>query len=92
VVAVADTSPINYLVLVGQIELLSRLYKQILIPPAVLTERRHPAAPKPVQDWAHNTPKWLQVASPAERLNLPDLDPGENEAIALQSRFMPDFC
>jgi predicted nucleic acid-binding protein len=37
-VVVADTSPINYLVLIGQIDLLTRLYKRILIPPAVLAE------------------------------------------------------
>ena len=37
-VVVADTSPINYLVLIGQIDLLIRLYTRILIPPAVLAE------------------------------------------------------
>jgi predicted nucleic acid-binding protein len=35
-VVVADTSPINYLVLIGQIDLLIRLYTRILIPPGVL--------------------------------------------------------
>jgi predicted nucleic acid-binding protein len=35
-VVVADTSPINYLVLIEQIDLLTRLYRRILIPPAVL--------------------------------------------------------
>ena len=38
-VVVADTSPINYLVLIEQIDLLTRLYTRILIPPAVLAER-----------------------------------------------------
>jgi predicted nucleic acid-binding protein len=31
-VVVADTSPINYLVLIEQIDLLTRLYTRILIP------------------------------------------------------------
>jgi predicted nucleic acid-binding protein len=35
-VVVADTSPINYLVLIGHIHLLARLYTRILIPPSVL--------------------------------------------------------
>ncbi|MGA2599574.1 MAG: hypothetical protein ABSH09_21580 [Bryobacteraceae bacterium] len=49
-VVVADTSPINYLVPIAQIDLLHRLYTRILIPPAVLAELKHPAAPRPVRD------------------------------------------
>ena len=50
-VVVADTSPINYLVLITQIDLLKELYTRVLIPPAVLAELKHPAAPKSVRDW-----------------------------------------
>jgi predicted nucleic acid-binding protein len=49
-VVVADTSPINYLVLIAQIDLLKQLYARILIPPAVVAELKHPVAPKPVRD------------------------------------------
>jgi predicted nucleic acid-binding protein len=31
-IVVADTTPLNYLVLIGQIELLSALYRTVLIP------------------------------------------------------------
>jgi len=82
-IVVADTSPINYLVLIGQIDLLARLYARILIPPAVLAELKHPVAPKAVRDWASDTPEWLEVLSPKNSLNLAQLDPGESEAIAL---------
>jgi predicted nucleic acid-binding protein len=82
-VVVADTSPINYLVLIEQIDLLTRLYTRILIPPAVLAELKHPLAPKPVRDWACDTPKWLEVLSPKDSLTLARLDLGETEAIAL---------
>jgi predicted nucleic acid-binding protein len=61
---VADTSPINYLVLIGQIDLLPRLYTRILIPAAVLAELNHRLAPKPVQEWASNAPGWLEVLTP----------------------------
>ena len=37
-IVVADTSPLNYLVLIGQIDVLKHLYGQVLIPPAVLAE------------------------------------------------------
>jgi len=82
-VVVADTSPINYLVLIAQIDLLARLYTRILIPTAVLVELKHPLAPKPVRDWASNAPSWLEVLSPKGSLTLAQLDLGENEAIAL---------
>jgi predicted nucleic acid-binding protein len=35
---VADTSPIDYLVLIAQIDLLKQLYARILIPPAKKAE------------------------------------------------------
>ena len=82
-VVVADTSPINYLFLIAQIDLLARLYARILIPPALLAELKHPLAPKPVRDWASKAPAWLEVLSPKESLILAALDLGESEAIAL---------
>jgi len=53
-VVVADTSPINYFVLIGQIDLLEKLYSRILIPPAVLAELNHLLAPSPVRNWANS--------------------------------------
>jgi predicted nucleic acid-binding protein len=89
-VVVADTSPINYLVLIDQIDLLVRLYTRILIPPAVLAELKHPLAPKPVRDWADKSPRWLEVLSPKTSLILPKLDLGETEAIALATEVHAD--
>jgi predicted nucleic acid-binding protein len=82
-VVVADTSPINYLVLIGRIDLLPRLYTRILIPAAVMAELNHRLAPKPVQGWASNAPKWLEVLTPNTNLTLGQLDPGESDAIVL---------
>jgi predicted nucleic acid-binding protein len=82
-VVVADTSPINYLILIDQIDLLPRLYSRIVIPPAVLGELKHPGAPQPVRDWIDHLPNWLEVLSPQNTVTLAQLDPGESEAIAL---------
>jgi predicted nucleic acid-binding protein len=49
----------------------------------VLVELKHPFAPKPVQDWAANTPAWVEVANPKSSFIPGQLDPGESEAIAL---------
>ncbi len=57
-IVVADTSPINYLVLIGHIEILPHFYGRILVPPAVWEElqdmrRLHAKglAAEPVCDW-----------------------------------------
>ena len=82
-VVVADTSPVNYLVLINEIEILPRLYTRILVPSAVLDELKHPVAPEPVRHWAAHPPLWLEVLTPKRSLPIPQLDIGESEAIAL---------
>jgi predicted nucleic acid-binding protein len=77
-------------VLIGQIDLLRLLYARILVPPAVLAELKHPVAPKPVQDWAVNTPAWVEVLCPKSSLVLGQLDLGESEAIALAAEVHAD--
>lgn len=76
--------------LIGHIDLLRLLYSRILVPPAVLTELKHPVAPKPVQDWAINAPAWVEVLCPKNSLVLGQLDLGESEAIALASEVHAD--
>jgi hypothetical protein len=44
-IVVADTSPLNYLVLIGEIELLAALYQKVLIPEEVLRELQRTGTP-----------------------------------------------
>lgn len=84
-IVVADTSPINYLILIGHIDVLPHFYGQILIPPSVWQELHDIDAPAAVRTWIKSAPQWLELS----RLNyVPDpslsfLDRGEQEAIAL---------
>ena len=55
-VVIADTSPINYLVLIGEITILPRPYGQILIPAEVLAELSDPGAPPEVSQWVRLHP------------------------------------
>jgi predicted nucleic acid-binding protein len=84
-IVVADTSPINYLILLDQIAILEVLYGRILIPHAVHEEMLSLKAPSSVRAWSKNPPHWLEVLSPSTTLNPPvaRLDRGETEAIAL---------
>ena len=89
-IVVADTTPINYLILIYQVELLPKLYDRILIPPVVLEELKHPAAPEPVRRWAAHAPLWLEVQTPKRNVRVPQLDLGESEAIALATEMNAD--
>jgi predicted nucleic acid-binding protein len=82
---VADTSPIRYLVQIGQIELLPRLFQRITLPTVVADELRHPSAPPAVRTWIELLPNWVTVSSaPAVHdSQLDTLDPGERAATAL---------
>jgi predicted nucleic acid-binding protein len=85
-VVVADTSPLNYLVLIGEVEILPALYGKILIPPEVLAELSDPGAPHRVLDWIGSQPRWLEVRASREDQSDPALQqigPGERAAILL---------
>ena len=82
---VADTTPINYLVLIGQIDLLASLYEQVVIPSAIAAELRHPKAPAVVQTWIASPPPWCTIRQAQGQPDpaLMQLDLGEREAIVL---------
>ena len=82
-IVVSDTSPINYLILTSCVDLLPRLFGQVITPPTVLEELSHPRAPGPVRDWASSPPEWLIVKRPKAALLDSPLGPGEAAAIAL---------
>jgi predicted nucleic acid-binding protein len=51
-IVVSDTLPICYLVLVGEIELLPQLFKEIVITQAVYNELTSTSAPAILQNWS----------------------------------------
>src|SRR5712664_2463012 len=52
-IVIADTGPINYLVLIGEIEVLPALYHRVLVPPSVCEELKRPRAPETVRTCPH---------------------------------------
>ena len=87
---IADTSPLSYLILIQTIDVLPKLYGQIIIPPQVLSELQSTAGPAAVRAWASAPPKWLEVkAASAIDVGL-RLDPGESAAIALAKELRAD--
>jgi predicted nucleic acid-binding protein len=89
---VSDTSPLNYLILIEQINLLPQLYRRVLIPGSVLEELNAPATPNLVRTWMAGLPDWLEV-SPVVAAPDPDLShlhAGERDAICLALHFKAD--
>jgi predicted nucleic acid-binding protein len=84
-IVVADTTPLNYLVIIGHIELLPALYQSVLIPQEVHRELQRPGTPPAVRAWASGLPPWceVRVLSSSPDPTLSELDPGEREAIQL---------
>lgn len=91
-IIIADTTPINYLVLIEQVEVLHKLYGSVMIPPAVLDELQSSATPAAVRDWIANHPTWLVVrqSSVPPDAELEKLGAGEAEAIALAQELKAD--
>jgi predicted nucleic acid-binding protein len=89
-IVVSDTSPLNYLVLIGADHVLPVLFGQVIAPSVVLIEMQHSKAPLKVQSWAMNPPDWLEVRSPTSVSKIGALGPGKLAAIALAQELKAD--
>jgi predicted nucleic acid-binding protein len=87
---VADSSPLNYLALCHVLEVLPRLYGQVVVPQAVFDELSHANAPDPVRSWLEALPTWASVRAPTEIDEGLALGRGEVEAICLAAEIGAD--
>lgn len=92
-IVVADTSPLNYLVLIDEIELLPALFGHVLLPNAVFRELQHSKTPPKVRQWIAHLPPWLEVrcVTSIPPPALMRLDLGEREAIQLALELNADI-
>jgi predicted nucleic acid-binding protein len=92
---VADTGPLNYLVLIGESDILPKLFETVSVPEAVHTELRHRDAPPTVRAWAEHPPAWLDIRPvPVDADDDPALralDDGERDALALARALSADL-
>jgi predicted nucleic acid-binding protein len=93
-IVVADSGPLHYLILLDQIELLHRLYGQVVIPDEVAHELCAAAAPQAVSGWIAHLPEWATVTLVSQEqiaAITDDLDLGERAAIALAGAIRADL-
>lgn len=91
-VVIADTTPLNYLVLIEEVEILPQLYGRVFIPLAVWEEFQRPETPDAVRAWVAQPPVWLEVRSLGRSPDpaFQSLGAGEREAIALAEELHAD--
>ncbi len=92
-IAVADASPLCYLVLIGEIDLLPKLFVHVAVPHAVIAELLHEDAPEEVRKWASNLPAWISTGVTADVVSggLEKLQAGERGAIILAESIKADL-
>ena len=92
-IVISDTSPLCYLILIGEINLLPQLYGEVLIPQIVQQELSHNRSPIEVRNWINNPPDWLKVDAVIVTFNpaLELIDPGEQAAIILAQQKQADL-
>jgi predicted nucleic acid-binding protein len=92
---IADTSPINYLILIGHIDLLPALFEIVVLPAVVQSELASRKAPPSIRHWTANLPPWLEVRGApldqAEDASLTGIDEGERAAIQLATSLHADL-
>jgi len=64
-VVIADSSPLNYLTLIGSVDVLHRLYGTVIVPQQVITELTDPAG-RAIRRSGSNWPA-LGTPSPSRR-------------------------
>jgi predicted nucleic acid-binding protein len=91
-IVVSDTTPLNYLILIGAVEVLPALFGRVYAPRSVLTELLHPKTPDIVRAWAGSPPVWLIVQNPTQPADPAlKLGSGESAAIALAEELKADW-
>jgi len=92
---IADTGPINYLILIGCIDLLPALFEKVVLPAPLQAELSAPNAPDAVRTWINNLPAWLEVRETPAGFDtdpaLKGIHAGEQAAIGLAAALKADL-
>ena len=88
---VADTSPLNYLILIDAVEILPALFQEVVIPNAVRQELLAVGAEEKVRKRIENAPHWLKIEKVGKIDKSINLGVGEVEAISLAIELSADL-
>jgi predicted nucleic acid-binding protein len=91
-IVVSDTTPLHYLILIDEVDLLPRVLGEIVIPHVVYQELQADKTPSKIKNYLRNSPDWLSIrpATGIVDIRLEGIDPGEREAILLAEELIAD--
>ncbi len=91
-IVISDASPLHYLILIDQIDLLPDLLGSIVIPETVYHELTTEKTPLKVIQYFDTNPTWLEIKPDTGIIDeeLSTIDPGEREAILLAEALAAD--
>ena len=92
-IAVSNTTPLRYLIAIGQERVLAHLFDKVLVPHAVHEELTDPRTPDFVRSRVLSHPAWYEVRNVSESQTIPVpilLHRGELQAILLAEELKPD--
>jgi predicted nucleic acid-binding protein len=92
-IAVSNTTPLRYLIAIGQDHLLGELFERVFVPAAVHAELTDSKTPEIVRQRIHSVPTWLEARAvqPTPSASFPvALHQGEREAILLAESLSAD--
>jgi predicted nucleic acid-binding protein len=81
ILIVVGTGPINYLIQIGHIDLLSTLADKTVLP-SVRAELLNDAAPANARAWAANPPGWVEIHAAKQVTGTRDISGTDREALA----------
>ncbi len=91
---IADTGPINYLILIGHIDILPAMFEKVLLPSAVRDELSNADTPESVRNWMASPPAWVEVRQTTTTSTddgEAELGAGETAAITLATELHADL-
>lgn len=90
-IVVSDTTPINYLILIDQIDLLKKLYGRLIVPESVFEEMQRSQTPEKVRQWIGGHPGWIEMRKTSLLNPVLDLGAGERDTILLAQELRADL-
>jgi len=90
-IVVADSSPLIALISIGHVDVLPKLFGQVVVPPEVSAELNQSNRPQAVRDFMASCPGWFIERSPAAVEAIPTLHAGELAAISLAEELQADL-
>lgn len=91
-IVVSDTTPLHYLILIDEVDILPEILGEVVIPVTVFRELQADKTPNKIKHFLTEPPPWLSIkeATGIVDNNLVDIDPAEREAILLAEQLAAD--